>query len=461
MELTEAAQRILRHHLPVIVLLFMAGLLTPVLLHAGQERSYVATSRVTIDGLDAKDADESSALADTALGIVTSPGQVRAALESAGVTRNARDVAENKVQIQPVGTSGVLELSVTDRDAEAAASMSTALAQGLVTLRSQSLNGESQRLLVEVGQRIEALNQEIRDIEEASASPDAAIETLRLRHTTALNNRSELQKQRQGLEYTLASTPKPLLIDAATTPTDPKSTGMVAQMIVGGLFGLALGLAIAALLEALHPTITSPDALSRTLGAPILSVLARPPQNAGVLADRWLPHYLSLAARDAGVQVARLVAVGPSVDLPRLARWLRDGADAFLEVEVAEPQGPGQRLARWMRQGGRLSPGVAVVELQSPGRTTQPAAPLDWESRGVPALRDTQALTGIVVVSPCVLRRDELTALEHHLAITHWPVLGIVAYRKRHFKRVVPPQGPSAPPEVVDQEVPRSTVAAS
>ena len=114
LELGDAIQRILRRHWTFIVLALVVGLAIPVVAHAQDSKRYVATSRLVIDAADPKNAQASTSLADGAQGIVTSPGRIASALRKAHARRNVNDFAANDVAIKVVGTSGVVDLSVTD-----------------------------------------------------------------------------------------------------------------------------------------------------------------------------------------------------------------------------------------------------------------------------------------------------------------------------------------------------------
>jgi hypothetical protein len=113
MELNEAARRIFGTHLRLIALWVILGFLVGALLHAGNERTYTATTRLVLDTPDARDRSDSTAIADMAKAIATSPSLVRAALDDAHITtRNPVDVARHHVSVTALGSSAVLDLSV-------------------------------------------------------------------------------------------------------------------------------------------------------------------------------------------------------------------------------------------------------------------------------------------------------------------------------------------------------------
>ena len=212
----------------------------------------------------------------------------------------------------------------------------------------------------------------------------------------------------------LAMPPEPTVIDEATLPDKPEASGIKAQMAVGGLLGLALGLALASVLEALRPTIVSSDALARELSAPIVGRLPRAPQQARALGDTRLPVYLQLAAAGAGVDAVQLVAVGPPVDLPRLTRWLQAAVGPAPDIEAIDMQSATDALSL-------------------------------TSSALVPVGSDQRPPVGLIVVSPSVLPKSALTSIEHLVAMTQWPLIGIITYQRRRFARSVPPDDLSAP----------------
>ena len=205
--------------------------------------------------------------------------------------------------------------------------------------------------------------------------------------------------------------PAPKVIDPAGIPTKPVPSGIKARTAVGGLLGLALGLAAAAVLETLRPTIANPDGLARALGTPILGQLPKAPQQAQALEDPSIPTYIRLAAAGADVTSVQLVRLGPPVDLPRLARWLQKSVGAFPDIEAIDLPPAVDSLST-----------TAAVDLRDPG-----------------------VAIGVVVVAPTVLPRSDLRAIEDLVAMTQWPLLGVITYRRRRFATDVPADDPPAP----------------
>jgi hypothetical protein len=435
-DLNEAAQRIFKYHWPLILLTTLIGLLIPVLLVQGQDDEYAASARIVMGSTDAKDGQEANALADTALALATSPGVLTEALETAGVQRDESDVSGH-VRVDPVGTSGVLQLSVTDADAKASASIAKALAEEIVQRREAAILGDTEALLAETDERIAALTANVAAIEaeaDAAAQADAqararglnpgssSLGAISLRHSQAVEELSRAQNQRQDLALSLAGAVRPAVIDASETAGTLVETGLAARVAIGGLLGLILGIALAATLEAWRPNL-SPAGLARHLGVPLLGKLKRLPRLRSDLDNRWLTHYVSLAADGAGVHSFEVVPLEPGVDVTGLARSLTDDG----EREV--------------------------------GRDIVPVA-LDGRDDNWPPSTWARPDTGIVVVAPRKVKSAWIANLERHVHLTRQPVIGVIGYGHRARTGTVGSgTAPSAPRRRTEEQDPAPTAA--
>jgi len=513
LELGDAIQRILRRHWSLIALAVIVGLAIPVVAHARDEKRYVATSRLVIDASDPKDAQASTALADAAQGIVTSPGRVASSLRKAHATRNTTDFAAHNIAIKVIGSSGVVDLSVSDKSPTVATVVANDLARQLVQARQQvaggdlpqlveSLNAqisaatqriaelneatgasaatvdaraaqarvlrlqhdgavrersdlEKQRQAViqqlgkpsvpqdvlnrqaaTIDSRINAVNQRIAELEAASAAvadPQSSPgDVLRLQHDEAVQERSDLQSQRQRLVESEALRPKATIIDPARQPSGPASSGLLADLVLGGLLGLVLGIALAAVLEVLRPSVVGSEALARELHVPVLGKLSAPPTGAKPVDDERLGGYVRLAANGAGVSSIRLVGAGPAIDLERMAEWL--GAASGLprtDMALAAAQLPIDR-------GNGSSWGMPVVA--------------STNGAGVSS-------TGLVLVAPSTLKRSDLDPIAHLVKMTHWLLLGVITYeRPSRFRGRKAAVRTTTPPTVVTEVTKRAAI---
>ena len=418
MDLNEAAERIFKYHWVLILLTTILGLSVPLVLAQQQEDSYVASARIDMGAQEVRDGEQAAGIADAALAIATSPGVLDRALTAAGA-QGPQALLETLVQVEPVGASTVVQLSVTHPDAAASAKIVNALATEVVTQRTDAVLGDSDELAAQLDEQIAAVAATITAIEaEANAAaqeearlraqglnPGSLLNAIELRYSQAVRQLDTLQQRRGELTDRLAEAPRPVVTDAAGPEGLPVETSLVPRLAAGALLGLILGIALAATLEAWRPTL-GPAALARHLGVPLLGSLPRLPRTAGELPDRWLNSYVTLAADNAGVRSFELIPVGANVDVAPLARSL-----------VAEA-------------GGGTD--IVPVALDGPHDTQLPTA-------GV------RAGTGIIVVAPKRVKSASLANLERHVHLTRQPVIGVIAYGKGggQVKQTVPTTAPA------------------
>ena len=385
MELTEAVQRILRHA-RLIAFVVAVCLSIPLLISLRSEDAYVASARMNF-GPDATSAEEAAAMVDTAEAIVTSPGDLEAALAELSIDRDPTLVVD-QIRLESAGVSGVLVLSVTDADPEVATTLANGLSERLVASRREVLIGPMEDRLAQLDDELAAVAEDIDAITASTQDAGASIDTLRLRLDEALSRQSDIRAERDSLSETLDAAPRPALLDPATTPSQPESSGLPADMVVAGLLGLILGVALAAVIEALRPSIVSGDALARVLDAPVLGRIPNPAERHANPRDQLVTLQLGLAATSARLDVVHLTSVGPEIDLVRLA--------------------------------GKLQAAVPNLAIEVVGAET--------EDQPRPGPRAHRARHGLVVVAPEVLPRDALSPLEHLLVLTQWPLVGIINY---------------------------------
>jgi hypothetical protein len=393
-DLNEAAQRILRRHWALILLLTVVGLSVPVGLLRMQEPSFEATARIVIGAVDTKSGQEATALADTALALATSPDVLERTVADAHVVRDPALLVE-QVQVEPIGTSGVLELSVTDRSSLVSAKIVNSLAEEVVRLRDDAVFAATRAEIATIDGRLAAVTQRLTEIESSASATVArlgTVDALALQHAQAMEERAGLEAQRQQLVQVLTTAVPPRVIDASSTAGTLVQVGRATRLAVGGVLGMLLGVALAAARESLRPTLSG-AAIARHLGAPLLARLPQPPRGDRGVSDPWLANYLTLAADATGVTSVQLVPVGPDLDITRLSRDLsRDGGPRVTPLHLA-PEGP------------------------------------DDEPLSHP---QTRLVGGIVAVTPDVVKGTAVFAdLERHAELSRRPIIGVITYRGR------------------------------
>jgi capsular polysaccharide biosynthesis protein len=279
---------------------------------------------------------------------------VRAALAAADVPdRSAVEIARNHVSIQALGTSAVLQLSVSDRNRHVAAALTNALAKRVIDTRLAVSNGQLQRTLRDLQERIDGLNSKIAALDVqadalavqlAQVGSTAQASVLRSRRDQVLQSRDLLLQQRSVAESERVSLlsaegtrPKAAIISRATIPTQANAAHWLRNALLGVLLGLIIGIGVAAALETFRPTIAGSENLAEALGTPLIGVLPSvyPGERRAAVEDLTpLGARLRLAGNAAGAREVGLVAADSSVDLTGLATQLVASRGALNGLEI-------------------------------------------------------------------------------------------------------------------------------
>ncbi|HXE92814.1 MAG TPA: hypothetical protein VN544_03240 [Gaiellaceae bacterium] len=449
MELNEAARRIFGTHLRLIALWVIFGFVAAALLHAGNERTYTATTRLVLDTPDARDRSDSTAIADMAAAIATSPAEVRGALEDAHITtRDPVDLARHHVSVTALGSSAVLDLSVSDPNRRVAAAVSNTLAARVIQTRLKVSSGQLQQVLTELDRRIGTLNRRIGDLDVKIASlgltnPQARDAAQRQRDFLG-QARGVLEAERVSLLSTDAQRPNPAIISQAPLPTHADSSRLLQDLVLGGLLGLVLGIGSAGLIETIRPTFVGGDVLARELDTPLLGSLS------GERGERQRQRLVSLiaarlhlAAEGVGVHDIVLLGADTDMELRGLAEQLEAvPAEALRAVPDHTQLAP---AATADAQGGGRAPrlaedqprdGVSAGDRARPGMRVRA---FDVQS----SLVDGQSGAGIALVSPSSLAKSKLDDVRHLLNATRSPLLGLITYDGSRTSSSARRDGPS------------------
>jgi capsular polysaccharide biosynthesis protein len=401
-ELNEVVRRILGRHWVIIIVCVMLGLGALLGMSVKEVRTFTASSRITLDTPPPKSSAEAIANSDTARAIVTTHSQVRAALDAALARRDVAKFTKDNVQVRALGSSSVIEIAVIDPNPDVAAKVANVLAENVVKLRLETSQSDADALARRLDKRITELNQKLVQIDRQvnQVSPQAANGLLAQRDDLS-RQLDTIELQRLDLSREFAVSPKAAVVESAEVPLKMDPRRLPLNLALGGLLGLVVGVGVASVLETLRPTIVGPRALARTAGAPMLGVLDHPPdshesRDVAIVATR-----LQLAAASAEVDTVALITAGMSFDLRAFSDSLhRALADALLK--------------------GAREPRRLLIESFN-------VAVLDGDYR---------AGVGLVLVAPTVLPKSELDVVGDVLAITGWPLLGVIAYRSTPPRRL-------------------------
>jgi uncharacterized protein involved in exopolysaccharide biosynthesis len=390
-DLKDVGQRIFKRHALLILVFLALGLAAPVVVEDIMGNTYTASARVDL-GPDVSGTAQSASVGDMGLGLATSPQVVANALKAAKVDRTVVEELPN-IQVTPVGSSGVLDVTVTDTDAATSATIANSLATQVVELRNNAQFASSDQLLAQLKGQSAALTQAIDGVVAQEKRYPYIMPGLQAQQADLTGQRSAVDAQVQALSQSLTTAPRPRVIDASAKQGVEQPSNLAVLLPLGGLLGLLVGIAVAATREATSPTLDR-DGLARFLRTPVLGRLGRA-HGGETTVSPALAGYVGAAADAAGVHTVQVIPVGRRpADVTGLAATI----DAALD-------------------------GVDVV-----------ATPLGDQL----GLRSRQTDAGVVVVAPGTVKGRHLSALQRHLAITRQPVLGVIGHRGRI--RVTAPQ---------------------
>ena len=448
MELNDALRRIFRQHWPLIAWFVALGLGVAAI-HSHNPSTYTATTRFVLGTDDPKSRTEAVALADAATAIATSPTQVRDALTAVRVTsRDPVDLAKHHITVKSLGTSGVMQLSVSDKNASLASTIANALAKRVLTVRQDVADGDLQSVMSDLESRIDGLNHKISVADQqidslnvavaTSGSPSTANnlrakrdEQSRLRDFLA-QQRGVLESERIAIISSAALRPKPAVISSATRPFRADASRQTQELVLGALLGLILGVGAAGLLETLRPTFVGSDALARVFDTPLLGAVPPEGEAARRAAMTRIARRLCLAADTENVRSIGLIAAGPDIDLEALAAELDEYA-AGVEVSEAQPE----LAAVEALAGGRArTTGAASAEVDNVPRSRGGGTRVRIRSFGLAdGTSDGRSAAALALVSPDVLKKAELEEVDHLLRVTRLPVVGLITYTRPRVLR--------------------------
>jgi capsular polysaccharide biosynthesis protein len=423
MDVSDVVHRVALAYWPLIIGLALLGAMAGGALHVNDAPVYTSDVRFVLDAPDPQAAAESTSIADAAKSIATSPSHVSAALALAGVTRDiARYVTQN-IELQPLGTSGVLDLQVKDTDRTAAAVIANALAKDIIDTRAKVARDRANALLATLNDEIQATNDQIAKVDAAIASfrpssdPSVSAATLSglySERASLAQERTTLEAEENSITESLAMRPQAGIIDPAVPADRADPSRAPIDIALGVLGGLVVGLMLASLLAVLRPRIKGVHQIEQALDAPVLGDFD--PLDEEV--DETLGARVRIAANRAGVKKFQMVAVDGSREATALVSILADRLGTP-EVPPGVPvplNGNGQAIVRARRKAHQPAFGVTLFNVA------------DFSKNGV------APETALILVAPDVLHKRDLETAAYLTSLTGWPVAGIVTYSKRALR---------------------------
>jgi capsular exopolysaccharide synthesis family protein len=223
-----------------------------------QTPTYVAEAQVLV-----LPAPDSSALLEAKMNTEAQLVRSDAVAEGVAATVGSGDpnALLSGLHVRPVPASTILIVGYSSEDPATAAELANAFAQSYVDVRSRSLTAPMTQQLPYLRQQIRALREEI-------AAGPTNVDDLQSQRLQLLQRVTDLKARasaKQGGE----------IFKPAEAPSAPASPDVLANTVLGLAGGLALGIVIALIRDAMDRRVRSREDLERRVGAPVLAVVPR------------------------------------------------------------------------------------------------------------------------------------------------------------------------------------------
>jgi capsular polysaccharide biosynthesis protein len=425
-EIDEVAARMVRQYWALIVLCVLVPLTAIALTVAKQPPMYAAAARIVTGSTVPASNAQADAIVSQVQGIATGRTAAAHALSTAGVSRNLNNFITSDVTVAGLGGSQVVDLTVTDRNPQVAATVAKKLAAEVIG----SINNVGQSGL---SSALKAIDSEIVRLSEQRSVLATAItahprdQTLQAKlagldevvaNFTGDRSRLLIQASSQGLAT---------VIDQPVRPIKPESKALAQKLGLAGLLGLVGGILIASIAEVIRPTVPGARRVGRRLGSPTLGRLTseelRGEATPGL---ENLALRLRLAAIHADLNTIALVDVNGQRDLTGLASSMER---ALQEVTAPALAGRGAVAAdnnhHQNSSRGTVAGGVGTsILIRSPSAAGHQA--LHVYPLGQMKQPAGMGRVGIVVLSGPVARVSRITALDDLVTSSGWPIVAVV-----------------------------------
>jgi capsular polysaccharide biosynthesis protein len=440
-EIDEVAARLVRQYWALLVVCTLTPLVIIALIVAKQPAMYSADARIITSGEVPVSASQADAIVSQVQGIATGPTAASQALRKAGVRPSPADPVNKHVSVAGLGTSQVVDITVSDPNPLIAQRVAGALATGVVdSLNRVGQSGLSLALTVIDSEIVRLTEQRSGLAAQVTTSPKnqqlsaklAGLDQV-IANFTGDRGRLLIQASTQGLAAVL---------DQPGLPRTPQSKALPQKLGLAALVGLVLGILLASIAEAIRPTVPGARRVSRRLNSPMLGRLTDD-DLAGkrTLNSDNLALQLRLAAAHAGVSSVALV----DIDGQRILSELASRLTSAMPVGSSAPvEGVAPNAAE---NGSKPAAAAAAALSGESGVTTLVRDRIPAASNRALRLYSLQQLqrqtepgkVGIVVLSGPVARVSRISALDDLTVSSGWPIIGIVAVpRLRRRVRLMP-----------------------
>ncbi|MFM6849329.1 MAG: hypothetical protein ACKOVB_09525 [Terrabacter sp.] len=295
MTIDDAFGRVIRGHWLVILLCIVAPYLVVSQVSRGEPDAYEAVARVQMGTELAASNVQADATSERVLGIATSPGVVRAALDKARLRADATDFAAKHIDVRRVGVSPVMEIVVTDTSPARAATMARSITADVITVSNVGDQPTSTQQRQGVQRQLDALARQRNRLAARLSNVDPKGGTalaIQAQLTSLTTAQAELERQMSDLNLAAPSPSHAVLLDPVRVPSVALPRQDTQRAVLAALIGALVGGGLAAGLEAVRPRLRSGRSIARALEVPHvghlprLDVSRRTATAAGPVADR-------------------------------------------------------------------------------------------------------------------------------------------------------------------------------
>lgn len=419
MEIDEVLARVLRRYWALLLVCVMVPLGVVAALIIGQPPVYAAHARIVTGSVVPSSSAEADGIVSQVRALATSRGTVVAAIASTHASRSVKDFTDRQINVTGLGTSQIVDLTVTDHDPRVAQRADATLAREVVNALNKVGDGGLTKTLGAIDEQLLTLVQRRASLA-ATVQKNAKDQVAQNKLSGIQQMITDLTTSRSELVTRAAAEGRAVVVEVPVLPNQPEPNGLAQKLALAGLLGLVVGVLLAALGETLWPTVPGAARVARRLGAPVLGTLG-PEELSGRRTARLhdLVRSLRLAARHAGVPTVVVAEASSS-------RTTED-VMALLEAVVPARAEAGRRL------------GVTDIE-SGRGPDGAPALHRVCRLRSVDPVVETDSVGLVVLAGPSTRLRD-VTALRDLQDASGWPLLGIVGTPRHRRSRFRPTRG--------------------
>ena len=424
MDVNEILLRIVRGHWLLLAACVVLPLLAVAAVEATTPTQWTAVARLqggtVLPGSDT----EADAILNVVKGVATSPALARRAADEAGVADREPTAMAAEIDVARLGSSAVFDLSVTDRDPQAAVALATAVANDVVGYLNNAGDARTANLLSGLQARQKDLFTQRQTTAKALtlakdpvASADLSAQLSGI--DQQLTDLSSAISQLQVSGVSSAGTGSASVISPPTAAVRAPRA-FASRLGLAVAVGLLLGLLLASLVEVLRPRVPDAHAFARRLSVPVLGRVRATRRNGPGACDavELDPGTASTVRRAAARVGARRVLLVGSVPVER-----QRAVAAVLQWEGGDPGRvngeSGMRLSSAGDGNGAAISSASPTAAERPAvllekQIAEPSATADttgWEVRPYADADplDEAGQTRLLALVPRLVRNAELT----------------------------------------------------